>query len=390
MTRTDFDIIIAGGGIAGMVAAAAFGSAGFSVLCVDPATGAAGDDRRTTAIFLPGQAVLAEAGLWERLVPEAAALGIMRIVETGAEPLTRDFCAEDLDEPAFGWNIPNSALRRALMERIAELGPRVVLRPGVGLASVLARTGEARVAFTDGSRARARLLVAADGRDSAVRRALRIGAHRLDYGQSAVVCDVSHPLPHQNISIEIHASGGPFTLVPLPDRDERPASSLVWMERATEVTRLLALSPADFNAAMGERSGQILGPLTLISERAAYPIISQIASSATAERTALVAEALHVVPPIGAQGLNTSLGDIAALVDLARRDPIGLGGARMLAAYARRWPQVAARVMAVDALNRIAMAGSEPMRMLRAAGLKAIHAASPVRIALMRAGMGQS
>src|SRR5690606_27539509 len=132
----------------------------------------------------------------------------------------------------------------------------------------------------------------------------------LRYGQKAVVFAVTHDHPHGGMSTEVHRAGGPFTLVPLPDLDGRPCSSVVWMAEGPEALRLAALPEDDFAAAATDRSAWVYGPLRLAAKRQVWPIISQIAHRLTGPRAALVAEAAHVVPPIGAQGLNMSLADI--------------------------------------------------------------------------------
>ena len=397
MQRTTTDIMISGGGVAGLTAAAAFGTAGFSVICVDPTppvteAEAEGADLRTTAFLQPSVATLGAAGLWDRLAPHAAALQVMRIVDAGgAEPeprLIKDFDATEISDQPFGWNLPNWLLRREMVARLAEL-PNVSFRPGVGSARVLARDTEAIVTLTDGSTVACSLLIAADGRASPVRQALGIGVRTMRYGQKALTFAVTHATPHHNISTEIHRSGGPFTLVPLPDRAGLPASAVVWMNTGPEISRLAALPVAEFGAEMTARSAHVLGPLTLVSRRTIWPIISQIADRMSGPRTALVAEAAHVMPPIGAQGLNMSLADLAALLDLALADPAGLGSARMLESYHRQrhW-QVQARVTGVDLLNRASMAGGQSLRNLRATALDALYAAKPIRRTLMKAGLG--
>ncbi len=394
--RESTDILISGGGVAGLAAAAAFGSAGFSVICVDPAPpvterDAEGSDLRTTAFLQPSRDILAAAGLWDRLAPHAAPLQIMRIVDAGGETteprLTKDFDAAEISDAPFGWNLPNWLLRREMAARLAELS-NVSFRPGTGTASVLTREGEAIVTLTEGQ-VSARLLLAADGRASPVREALGIGVRTMRYGQKALAFAVTHAIPHQNVSTEVHRSGGPFTLVPLPDFEGRPSSAVVWMERGPEAQRLAALPREAFEAAMTDRSGHVLGPLTLASRITQWPIISQIADRFTAERTALMAEAAHVVPPIGAQGLNMSLADLGTLLDLARVEPSALGERAMLDAYQRRrWPEALARVTGIDALNRAAMAQSRLARDLRAGLLNALYSARPIRQTLMRAGLG--
>lgn len=391
------DVLISGGGVAGLTAAAAFGAAGFSVICVDPAPpvtaeGEAGADMRTTAFLQPARRVLEEAGLWPRLAPHAAALKIMRIVDAGGETpeprIVRDFHAGEIGEEPFGWNFPNWLLRREMVARIAEL-PNVDFRPGTATQSVLTRQGEARVTLTRGAQVSARLLVAADGRASPVRAALGIGVKTIRYGQKALAFAVTHPVPHDNVTTEIHRSGGPFTLVPLPDRDGRPCSAVVWMERGPEALRLAALPAEAFEAEMFARSAGLFGPLTLVTRRSVWPIISQIAERFEAERTALLAEAAHVVPPIGAQGLNMSLADLACLLDLARAAPERLGERAMLTAYhRRRWPEVKARVTGIDLLNRTSMISARPLRDLRAGALNTLYSLAPVRRTLMKAGLG--
>jgi len=391
------DILISGGGIAGLSAAAAFGSAGFSVVCVDPEPpvterDAAGSDLRTTAVLQPGRAVLDRAGLWDRLAPHAAALQIMRIVDAGGEGTEPraiyDFDAADISDQPFGWNLPNWLLRREMVARLADL-PDVQFRPGTATRSVLTREGEAIATLSDGARVVARLLVAADGRASPVREALGIDVTTTRYGQKALAFAVTHPIPHADVSTEVHRSGGPFTLVPLPDYQGRPSSAVVWMERGAEALRLAALPVADLEAAMTDRSGHVLGPLTLASRVTVWPIISQIARRFCGQRTALMAEAAHVVPPIGAQGLNMSLADLGVLLDLAEADRSGLGAQPMLEAYhRRRWAEVRARIAGVDALNRASMAGAPVLRDLRARALGVLYGARPVRQTLMRAGLG--
>ena len=301
---------------------------------------------------------------------------------------SHDFDAADISDLPFGWNLPNWLLSREILARLGELAT-VDFRPGTGTASVLTREREALVTLSDNARVRARLVVAADGRASPVREAVGIPVKTTRYGQKALAFAVTHDWPHDNVSTEIHRSGGPFTLVPLPDHDGRPSSAVVWMERGPEVARLAALPVPAFEAEMTARSAGLFGPLTLLTRRTVWPIISQIAERMEAERVALVAEAAHVVPPIGAQGLNMSLGDLRALLDLAAADPDGLGSRAMLAAYHKaRHGEVRARVAGIDALNRASMVSMQGLRDLRMRALQAFYSVKPVRTTLMRAGLG--
>ncbi|WP_199258818.1 UbiH/UbiF family hydroxylase [Paracoccus binzhouensis] len=396
MQIDDTEVLVSGGGIAGLIAAAAFGSAGHRVVCVDPAPpvtdeAAEGSDLRSTAFLHPSVAVLQAAGLWDRLSPHATALQVMRIIDAGGKlpqaRLARDFDAAEISDQPFGWNLPNWLLKREISARLAGL-QNVRFLPGTGTAGLLVRDSEALATLTDGRRIRAKLVIGADGRNSPVREALGIGTRTLRYGQKALAFAVTHDRPHENVSTEIHRSGGPFTLVPLPDRDGRPSSAVVWMERGTETARLRALPREAFEAELNRRSAGVLGHLTQATRLTEWPIISQIADRFTGPRTALIAEAAHVVPPIGAQGLNMSLADLAALLDLSSRNP---GSASSLAAYERRRrPEALARLIGIDALNRASMIAARPLRDLRAATLGGLYAVAPVRRILMRAGLGVS
>ena len=389
------DIFISGGGVAGLTAACLFGSQGYSVTCVDPAPpiterDADGADLRSTAFLQPAIPVLEMAGVWHKLSPHAMPLQTMRIVDAGgdaAEPrATRDFNASDISELPFGWNLPNWLIRRELVARLAELS-NVEFLPGTACTKAFTRTASAKLWLSDGTIRNAQLVIAADGRNSLIRENVGIDVQTTRYGQKALAFAVTHPVPHNNVSTEIHRTGGPFTLVPLPDFEGKPSSAVVWMEKGPEATRLCALTEDAFNTEMSERSCYLFGPLTLASKRTLWPIISQIADRFCAERVALIAEAAHVAPPIGAQGLNMSLTDLSELLGLSHLHP--LGSKDMLDAYdKKRRVAVRARVAGIDLLNRTSMSQTTWIRDLRSAGIGAIHDAAPIRKSLMKLGLG--
>ncbi|MEM8824429.1 MAG: FAD-dependent monooxygenase [Pseudomonadota bacterium] len=386
------DILIAGAGPAGLSAACALGAEDHRVILVDPAPPITGEDDpgadlRTTALLQPARDLLDRAGAWAGLAPHATDLQVMRIMDaSGATPVTRDFVASDMGDLPFGWNFPNWLLRRELLARVEALDT-VETHFTASVERLLTREAHARVTLSDGTKVEAQLVVACDGRDSPLRRMAGIGARNVDYGQTAIVFAVAHDAPHDDVSIEVHRSGGPFTLVPLPDADDAHRSAVVWMDIAAEQDRRMALPDDAFEAEADERSAQALGPLRLVSRRAAWPIISRRADRMTARRLALAAEAAHAMPPIGAQGLNTSLKDIAALRDLAADHP--LGGPRMLDAYGRaREADVMLRMTGIDLLNRVSMAGSGVIHAIRGTGIAALHDMAPLRQMAMRLGLG--
>lgn len=399
MSREARDIVIAGGGLAGLIAAAAFAAEGFSVLLADPAPagalpeGARGPDLRSTAFLRPAQALLDRAGLWDRLAAMATPLEALEAVDTTGWPprirARRLFRSDELGAPPFGWNLMNAATRAALVDHL-RAERRVELALGCGFRDMLARDDAVIVRLADGRRIATRLLVGADGRDSAVREAAGIAARTTRYGQKALTFAVTHPEPHRNVSTEIYNAGGAFTLVPLGNHQGRPASAVVWMNDGREALRLMACDVGAFERAATERSCALFGPLRLVTGRAMFPVLTRRAQRLTAGRVALIAEAAHTLPPIGAQGLNTSLVDVAALIEAVRAEGQGDPGARpVLAAYARaRERDIAARAAAIDLFNRVCRSGAPPVQALRGLGLRLVHDIAPLRRQVMLAGLG--
>ncbi|MAD95383.1 MAG: 2-octaprenyl-6-methoxyphenyl hydroxylase [Rhodobacteraceae bacterium] len=395
MIREHFDIFISGGGIAGLIATCAFAAKGFSVLCVDPnqpVTTSANPkaDRRSTAFLQPARRTLKAAGMWSRLARHGEALQIMRLADAGGNQneirYVADFNANDVSDLPFGWNFPNWLLRRELLAQIQTL-TRATFRQGIGTKRLLTRNAQALVTLTDDAVISANLIIAADGRDSPIREMVGIGAKTWRYGQKGIVFTVSHETPHENISTEIHRTGGPFTLVPLPDNERLPQSAVVWMEAGAEAARLMDLPDIEFANEATARSCGVVGSLTLTSRRAIWPIISQKADRLTAERTALIAEAAHVLPPIGAQGLNMSLIDIQTLINLS--DFHELGSEQMLTAYDRaRNKDVLVRLHGIDLLNRASLAADPNLQAIRLKGLQFLHSSITSRKLAMRAGLG--
>jgi 2-octaprenyl-6-methoxyphenol hydroxylase len=393
------DILVAGGGIAGLSAAARLGADGREVVLVDsapPETGSdGGGDLRTTAFLQPSVATLGRAGAWAEMQASGAPLRTMRIVDAGGRVrrprATADFGGDETGHGLFGWNVPNRAARRALVARLQAM-PNVRLRQGVAVDGFLGRLDAAIVRLSDGSTLAARLVVAADGRDSTLRRLAGIRHRRWGYGQKALVFAVTHPDPHGGVSTEIHRTGGPLTLVPMPDRPGedggRPCSSVVWMVPGARASALATLDDAALGAELTAETMGLFGPLRIAGPRAVWPIVSQVALGLAGPRLALVAEAAHVVPPIGAQGLNMSLADIEELAR-ATENAADPGARDLLAAYERRqMPAILARVAGVDLLNRAARAERQALRDLRGLGLAAIHGIAPLRRLAIRAGLG--
>lgn len=390
MTR--YDVAIVGGGIVGLSAALAAGKAGANVVLIDrgPAPRFRSmPDGRTAALLDPSIAFLDRLGVWHSLAQYAAPLKALRIVslkDQRAANADLTFRANEVALDAFGYNIPNDALSRALHAKACATDS-VTLLTSTSTSSIYIASDHVVLTLDDGRHIASKLLVAADGRHSTVRQALGIDAQIRDYGQSAIVCSFDHDWPHEATSVELHRSGGPFTMVPLLGQ----RSSLVWVEPTERANALMVSEETDFVRELDIQASPWLGHVSDVSPRRSYPLSGVLAKSLTAPRTVLIGEAAHALSPIGAQGLNLSLQDVSFLGDLidqaitARSDP---GSAKLLATYRRqRTPDIRARYLAVDGLNRMVASDRRFVSLARATGLQALAKLPFIRRRLMRAMM---
>ena len=376
------DIAIVGAGAVGLAAALSLAAAGRQVVLFGQAS--APRDGRTVALLDGSWRLLEALGLTETLDGLAAPLEVMRLVDdTGSlfrQPPV-EFKAAELGLPAFGWNIENAELVEAMAAKaIAE--PRIRMIPQA-VTQITAGAGAVRLAGDGFTPVEARHAVGADGRKSRVREAAGITARDWSYPQVALTAILSHRREHQDASTEFHTRSGPCTLVPMSGR----RSSLVWLVEPQDADRLAGLDDPAFAREVERRTHSILGALTVAGPRGRVPMGGLSVDRFAAARMALIGEAAHVFPPIGAQGLNLGLRDVAALRDaVAGADDPGSEAA--LSAYDRsRQADVRLRTSAVDALNRTLLTDLLPADLMRGAGLLALSRIAPLRRLVMRQGL---
>ncbi len=385
------DVLIAGAGLAGLTAAIAFAQAGFRVVSCGP------DERtargRTVAMLDRSVDYLESLGLWAAIEPSAAAMRGLRLIDdTGAlfPPRPVEFHCSEVGLESFGWNIENDRLADA-HAACAERTPGLErIRTPVASYDFAGETALARL--DDGRVVAADLVVGADGRASQARRAagLSMRAHR--YPQSALTAFLTHRLPHGDTSTEFHTRQGPFTLVPLPPREAAPdRSSLVWVMSDGEARRRATLDDAALAREIERQARSMLGAMRLEGRPGVFPMVRQVVPHIAAARLALVGDAAHAFPPIGAQGLNLGLRDVEAIVASATEARTGrrdIGGREALDDYegARR-SDIASRTAVVDGLNRALLTRFAPVDLARGAGLATLGIVGPLRRFVMREGV---
>ena len=370
----DADVLIAGGGFAGLTLAVALRQAlgaTFSVTVADPALGTGhADDERASAIVAAARRLFETIGVWDRVAGEAQPILDMVVTDSrlndAVRPTFLTFAGEIEPGEPFAHMVDNRRLVAALEEKARITG--VDLQTGAVADFAVASDG-VRVALRDGRTLSARLLVAADGARSMIRTRAGIATHGWNYSQSAIVINVDHERDHHGRAEEHFLPAGPFAILPLKGR----RASIVWTETTSEAARIMALPEDAFHAELEQRFKLHLGDIKAVGKRRVHPLGFFVARSFIAERIALIGDAAHLIHPIAGQGLNMGLKDVAALAEVivdAARLGLDPGSTNVLERY-QRWRRFDTMTMgiATDGLNRLFSNRSDLLRVVRDVGL---------------------
>ncbi len=389
----DTDIVIAGGGLNGLSMALALRAGGFAVTLVDPVAqkvrANAKFDGRSYALSIASKRVLSALGVWENIADTAPILGIKVTDGRAGEapsPLMLAFDHAEIEEGPMGFMAEDRKLRPALLATCNDAG--VAQIEGDSVASEAADASGVTVTLGSGKTLRARLLIACDGKKSAI--AARSGIRKTgwEYDQTSLVCAIGHELPHHGIAHQYFMPAGPLAILPLKGN----RCSIVWTERRARAEAIQAMSDADYLAELRPRFGTFLGEIELAGARFTYPLALSIADRFVAARVALVGDAAHVVHPIAGQGLNAGLKDVAALAEVltdAHRRGEDIGRADVLERY-QRWRRfdTAALAVATDGFNRLFSNDNSALRLIRDIGMAATNAVPGLRRSLIREAAG--
>jgi 2-octaprenyl-6-methoxyphenol hydroxylase len=393
MARENVDVLIAGGGFAGLTLAIALRQAlgpAFAVAVADPALGKSHDgDERASAIVAAARQLFETLGVWQAVGGQAQPILDMVVTDSrlddAVRPVFLTFAGEVAPGEPFAHMIENRTLVAALAAKAKDIGIGLV---SSGVDTVSDDGGHAVAVLKDGREFAARLVAAADGARSTIRQNAGIATHGWTYDQSAIVTTVGHERDHCGRAEEHFLPAGPFAILPLKGN----RSSIVWTEKTGEAERIVALPDDAFHGELEQRFKLHLGEITALGARRVHPLGFFVARSFIAERIALVGDAAHVIHPIAGQGLNMGLKDVAALAEVivdAARLGLDPGSAAVLERY-QRWRRFDTVTMgiATDGLNRLFSNRSDVLRFARDIGLGLVDRVPTLKRLFIREAAG--
>lgn len=378
MLSPDPNVLIVGGGPAGLALACALHDAGWRPLVLEQAPeaqlAAPADDGREIALTHRARRILHQLGLWQRL-DDIAPLR-RASVRTAGSASSLPF--EAADHGDLGWLVSNHRLRAAAYAGLRERG--VPLRCEARVTGLQRDPDAATLQLHDGSRLRAPLVVAADSRFSQVRRLAGIGARSLDFGRSALLVPVAHEAEHQGLAQECFLQGHTLALLPMNGR----RCSAVWTVANAELPRLQALDDAQLGAAIQQAAGGLLGALRVDGARHVYPLVAVYAHRFVAERFALIGDAAVGMHPVTAHGYNLGLYGIEALAQALQGAP-DPGALAPLRRYEQQHRLASGPLyLGTNALVGLFTADAPPLLALRRAVIDVARHLPPLRAAIAR------
>ena len=390
-------VIISGLGISGLITASLLCKEKIKVECFEPIDiSKFHADQRTTAFLNPAIGVFKEIGIWEKIEPFSQPLKEMEIIDAGSQKkvglASVVFEPKEVNIENFGYNVPNSILRLELLGWLKK-NKNFVLNTRDSIVKHYAFDDSIFVRTAKGKELNGKLLISCEGKESAIRKREEINIIKTSYNQLAMVFQVSHSKKHKDRTTEILDVGGPFTIIPLRDSSKQSKSTVVWMDNSDVINEAYSLENAEFDTLISKKSLGIRGNIKLVGKRQKWPVSSQFSKTLISKRTVLIAESAHVMPPTGAQGLNTSVEDIIALHNICKKalkNNEDIGADRVLRQYnIKRFPLTGSKVFGIHLLNKISMTENSFLRIARKTFLIYLNQSPLLKKTLIKAGLGK-
>jgi len=387
-----YDVLIVGGGMVGAALACALGNSSLKVALLDRAPAAAPPekdyDQRVSAITLASQSLFENIGAWNGMVRHrVSAVREMQVWSQGGSGAIH-FNAAEIGEPCLAWIIENRVIQTALIERLHQFTNVHYLCP-VEVADITLADNGAVITLKDGRLLQARLLVGADGADSAVRHAAGIETQSLNLNQKGIVATVTTEKPHEATARQRFLTTGPLAFLPL---DAPHTCSIVWSADTARADQLLALDDVAFISELQAKFGEALGKIQTVSPRAGFPLALSHAKTYTAPHLALVGDAAHTVHPLAGQGVNLGFLDAATLAEVlleAAANQKNIGAHAVLRRYERWRKGDNLAMVSITGGFRYLFSNDLPVvSQLRNWGLDITNAATPVKNFIMRRASG--
>ena len=390
-------VIISGLGISGLIAASLLCKEKIKVECCEPVDISKSHlDQRTTAFLKPAIEVFKEIGIWGEIEPFSQPLREMEIIDAGskvtARPTSVVFEPKEVNIENFGYNVPNGILRSELLSWLKK-NKNFVLNIGDPIIKHYAFDDNIVARTAKGKELNGNLLISCEGKESAIRKREKINTIKTSYNQLAMVFQVSHSKKHKDRTTEILDVGGPFTIIPLRTSSKQSKSTVVWMDNSDIINEAYSLENAEFDTLISKKSLGIRGNIKLVGKKQKWPVSSQLSKTLISKRTVLIAESAHVMPPTGAQGLNTSVEDIIALHNICKKalkNNEDIGSDRVLRQYnIKRFHLTGSKVFGIHLLNKISMTENSFLRIARKNFLMYLNQSPLLKRTLIKAGLGK-
>lgn len=394
--KTDYDVIIVGGGLAGLQQAICFGVENMRVCVLDknPISNIvnSSDDGRTSAIAYASANLFKHTGVWDIVGDAACPMHDIRIQDgdliKGLSYFSMHYDRNLVHGEDLGYIVENNTLRRCQYERLQQFS-NITHMEKTTVTDFYATTDMATVTLDNGVQLSAPLVIGADGKFSKMRDMVGIAISKWTYPQTAIVCTVQCEKPHNNTAVELFLPNGPFASLPLPNN----CISIVWSEQSDLVDALIKLPNAEFTAELRHRMGDWLGEISVCSDkRWQYPLSMMHAHSYISNRFCLIADAAHSMHPIAGQGFNMGVRDIAALTEVvtnAYKNNADWGGDSILKQYEQyRYADNTSLVLICDGLTRLFSNNNSILKTARVLGLGALNKIPFAKKIFMKHAMG--